>query len=92
MIRSIISTNEKCYLCGTNRWLECHHIMGGANRGKSTKYGLVVYLCRFCHNEPPNGVHHNKQRMDLLRAEAQRRFEEVHPDLDWMKLFGKNYL
>jgi hypothetical protein len=30
--------------------------------------------------------------MDWLRAEGQKRFEEVFPDLDWMKIFGKNYL
>ena len=92
MIRSIISEEEKCYMCGSTRWLECHHLFGGANRKKSTKYGLVVYLCRWCHNEPPNGVHHNKERMDWLRAEGQKRFEAEHPELDFLKVFGKNYL
>lgn len=92
MIRSIISTNEKCFMCGSTRWLECHHLFGGANRKKSTQYGLMVYLCKWCHNEPPNGVHHNKAKMDWLRAEGQKRFEEEYPELDFLKVFGKNYL
>lgn len=69
-----------------------HHIFGGANRKKSEQYGLVVCLCHHCHNEPPNGVHHNKEQMDWLRAEGQKRFEEEYPELDFLKLFGKNYL
>ena len=81
----------KCYLCGSHEWIEIHHIMGGPNRAKSTKYGLVVPLCRRCHNEPPDGVHFNRQRMDALRAEAQAKFEERYPDLDWLKIFGRNY-
>lgn len=91
-MHSIISDKKQCFMCGTNRWLELHHVMGGADRKKSEKYGLTVYLCHYCHNEPPSGVHHNKHKMDWLRAEGQKRFEEVFPDLDWQKIFGKNYL
>jgi hypothetical protein len=74
------------------RWLEIHHIFGGANRKLSTKYGLVVCLCHYCHNETPNGVHFNRERMDWLRAIGQRRFNEVYPELDFMQIFGRNYL
>ena len=40
--------DKRCFLCGRNDTgdpLERHHIFGGANRKKSEKYGLVVYLC-----------------------------------------------
>jgi hypothetical protein len=30
--------------------------------------------------------------MDWLRAEGQKRFEEEHPELDFIKVFGRNYL
>ena len=90
---SIMTNNfSKCYMCGSYHWIEIHHIFGGANRNKSTEYGLVVPLCHYCHNEPPNGVHHNKKRMDWLRGEGQKKFEETYPDLDFLKVFGKNYL
>ena len=91
-MRSIVSNETRCYFCGSVRWLEAHHIYGGANRKNSTKYGLVVYLCHYCHNEPPNGVHHNKARMDYLRQEGQRQFIKHYPTLDFIKIFHKNYL
>ncbi len=91
-MRSIISTEEECYICGSTRWLELHHIFNAANRNNSTKYGLVVYLCHHCHNEPPNGVHHNRKRNDWLKAVAQQKFNEVYVGLDFMQIFGKNYL
>ena len=91
-MHSIFSDEKQCWICGSCRWLELHHVMGGANKKKSEKYGLMVYLCHYCHNEPPHGVHHNKTRMDWLRAEGQKRFEAKHPELDFLKVFGKNYL
>lgn len=91
-MHSIFSNEKSCFMCGTNRWLEMHHVFGGANRKKSERYGLVVCLCHYCHNEPPDGVHHNKEKMDWLRAEGQKRFEETYKGLDFLKEFGKNYL
>ena len=91
-MRSIVSKEKECFICGSTQWLECHHIFGASNRNNSTKYGLVVYLCHQCHNEPPNGVHHNRERMQWLKAQGQKRFNEVYPELDFMRIFGKNYL
>lgn len=91
-MRSILQNEKECYICGSKCWLELHHIYGGAFRPKSTKYGLVVYLCHHCHNEPPNGVHFNRKRMDWLRAEGQKKFNEVYPDLNFRAIFGRNYL
>lgn len=91
-MRSILSNERKCYICGSVRWIECHHVFGGPNRKKSTKYGLVVYLCHHCHNEPPNGVHFNRKTMDWLRAKGQQAFIEHYPNEDFLKIFGRNYL
>ena len=38
-----------CFLCGNYEQLEEHHIFGGARRPISTKYGLTVQLCPWCH-------------------------------------------
>ena len=61
-MKSIIQPEEQrqCYLCGSVRALERHHIFGAYNRRKSEKYGLTVLLCHNCHNEPPRGAHHFK--------------------------------
>lgn len=81
----------RCYLCGrlaTDR----HHLINGlAYRSKADDYGLVVWLCRECHNE----VHYGKNSralMDRFRKEAQMRFEREHPDLDFTKIFRINFL
>lgn len=92
MTKSIISNEKSCYMCGCTRWLEKHHVFGGANRQKSDKYGLTVYLCHYCHNEPPNGVHFNAKRMEWLHQQGQRAFEQEYPDKDFLTEFGKNYL
>ena len=92
-MKSIITDDmNHCFLCGSSHWIEIHHIFGGANRDKSTEYGLIVPLCHYCHNEPPNGVHHNSKRMKYLRQLGQAKFETTYQDKDFIQIFGKNYL
>lgn len=82
-------SRSKCFFCGkpaTDR----HHIFGGPNRNNSEKYGLVVHLCRECHDKI-HFKHEGKEMMELLRDYGQRVFEEKHPDLDFMKIFHRNY-
>ena len=92
MFSIVINDESKCFLCKSTRYIEIHHIYGGAFRKKSTKYGLVVPLCRACHNEPPYGVHFNRERMDQIRAIGQRAFMEHYPDKNFMEEFGRNFL
>jgi 5-methylcytosine-specific restriction endonuclease McrA len=80
-----------CYLCGSSYYIEIHHVFSGFNRSKSTKYGLVVPLCRNCHRGD-EGVHSNYSKMKYLRKIGQQKFEEKYPDLDFIKIFGRNYL
>lgn len=82
---------KRCYLCGclaTDR----HHLLNGlAYRSKADDYGLVVWLCRKCHNEVHFGPR-SRELSDMLRKEAQLKFEREHPDLDFLKVFRINYL
>jgi hypothetical protein len=97
MSKSIIKGTQKgiCYLCRRFGATEEHHIFGGvANRKKSERDGLKVDLCHFCHNEPPNGVHFNKDRNNRLRQIGQRAWMERYGKTieDFIKEYGKNYL
>lgn len=96
MARSIISEEQCCYICGSVRWLECHHqhIFGAFNKKKSEKYGLLVNLCHWCHNCPPNGVHHNREIRRKLQAYAQAKaMKEFNWSTeDFIKEFGRNYI
>lgn len=91
-MKSIVQEEKECFICGCKNWLELHHIFGASNRKNSTKYGLTVYLCHKHHNEPPNSVHFNRQLNDWLKAVGQNKFNEKYPNLDFIKIFGKNYL
>lgn len=88
----------KCFLCGKNGSddkLDLHHIFGGANRKKSGKYGLVVYLCHNnCHIFGKNAVHQNPETMKLLHQYGQKKAMEENgwSVEDFIREFGKNYL
>ena len=81
-----------CEICGKWLPLEEHHVFGASNRKKSEKYGFTVYLCHDCHNEPPDGVHHNAKNMLRLHQKYQAEFEKSRSREEFMQEFGKNYL
>lgn len=92
-MKSIICDyKDHCFLCGSHRDIEIHHIMGGANRKLSDRYGLTVPLCHECHNEPPYGAHFNPEVMNYLKRVGQEAFEREYSHEEWMRIFGRNYL
>jgi hypothetical protein len=91
-LKSIIQAEKECFFTGFRQWLERHHIFGGSNRKHSEKYGLWVYLEHHMHNEPPEGVHHNRERDLALKRIGQAAFERTHSREKFMRIFGKNYL
>lgn len=93
--KSILQKDDShCFFCHSNVWLEWHHVFGAFAKKKSEQYGLMVRLCHTCHNEPPFGVHQNKEIRRKLQAFAQQKAMD-HYDLtkeEFISLFGKNYL
>ena len=83
---------RRCFLCGSVRDLELHHIMhGSANRRLATKHQLTCWLCR-THHAGRFGVHQNADLNRRLQQEAQTAFEKTHTRAEWVNIFGKNYL
>jgi hypothetical protein len=93
-MKSIISNEKRCYLCGTQIWIEIHHVYGASNRNNSELYGLTVPLCRYCHNEPPNGVHYNKANNLALQSEVQKKAMRHYrwTEDEFREIFHKSYL
>ena len=90
--RSILAENmENCIVCGAPH-PHCHHVFGASNRKWSEKYGLTVPLCYMHHNGSNAGVHFDKTLDTALKIMAQRKFEEVYPEEDFRKVFGRSYL
>ena len=77
---------DHCLFCGRQRE-NLHEVIFGRNRHNSIKYGLVIPLCYEHHLE----CHKNSQLQDVWKKDAQKKFEKVYPDLDFIKIFGKNY-
>lgn len=95
MMKSIIQDEKKCFItgyegCGLNK----HHIFFNANRDLSEKYGLWVWLRWDYHiANSPHRTPHNDRDVDLwLKRIAQRKFEETHSRMEFIRLFGRNYL
>lgn len=89
--QSIVSTYHSCFLCGSTKNIEIHHIFGGSNRKKSTEYGLIVPLCDKCHRGN-QGVHFNKEKMLYLKRIGQQMFQKYYPNENFLSIFHKNYL
>lgn len=90
--QSILASDmEHCMLCGAP-YPHGHHVLFGKNKKMSDKYKLIVPLCYRHHNGSDEGVHFNKTLDTALKIMAQRKFEEVYPDLDFREIFDANYL
>lgn len=53
---------------------------------------MVVMLRGDWHNLSSYGVHFNKNLDTKLKQWGQEKFEEMYPDLSFLKIFGRNYL
>lgn len=85
---------EICFICARPATEEHHVLFGTANRKLAEQDGLKVYLCHNCHNEPPIGVHFNKETDLQLKRLAQKAYMEYYHKTkeDFIKRYGKNYL
>ena len=76
-----------CRLCGATA-VHLHHVYGAANRKHSTKYGMVEWLCRACHE----AVHNGGPQGLLLKMAHQARFEQTHTREEFRAIFGRSWL
>ena len=92
-MKSLINNDKQCFICGSIHNIHKHHIYyGTANRKLSEKYGCWIYLCAEHHNGSDMGIHFNKPMDEAIKKHCQRLFQEHYKDLDFIKIFGKNYL
>lgn len=74
--------------------LHRHEVFYGANRQKSIKDGLVVFLPPAMHNMSDNGVHFNREFDIHLKQIGQKAWMDYYGKTveDFIKEYGKNYL
>ena len=91
--KSILQENRECFVTGKTTGLHKHHVFEGtANRRKSEKWGLFIYLTPEYHNTSNKGIHYDKEFELRVKRYAQRRFEELYGHDKWMAEFHRNYL
>lgn len=92
-MKSIITDDlTVCIECGKPADHIHHCLYGTSNRKMADKYKLVVGLC-YNHHTGQMGVHNGNKELDLkLKRMAQKRFQEVYPEYDFLAIFGRNYL
>ncbi len=87
--------DKQCFICGSRKNVEVHHIFGASNRTKSDKDGLTVYLCSDCHREGRYAAHRDANTAQLLHAVGELMWMVKHPDKgvwDFVARYGRNYL
>lgn len=86
--KSIFTDNlDVCIICGRKKD-NLHEVFFGSNRLNSIKYGIVIPLCIECHLE----MHKNKQWQDVWHKKGQKEFVKHYSDIDFIKIFKRNYL
>lgn len=77
-IKSVLQTDwDRCFfnICG-NPPTQIHHVMHGPDRRKAEEDGLIIYVCRTCHDL----IHFDKDRSGqtdrALKRLAQLKWEE----------------
>lgn len=90
-IKSILQKSKFCFICGTDRDIEKHHIYFGPLRSISDKNGFVVCLCRE-HHRGAKSPHQDRNTDLILKRMCQRRYELDHTHEEFMQLIGRNYV
>ena len=86
---SILTDNMQiCYICNKARKEDLHEIFEGSNRQTCMKWGLVIPICRKCHDEWKT----NKEIKETVRKEAKEKFYKLYSKEKFLEVFGKFYI
>ena len=94
-MESIVKTSKSCFFCGSERELERHHILMGANRKLCEEDGLWVWLCPRCHRGDwgVHGYHGHEYDLALKRAGEWAWIHHYDKTKeDFIARYGKNYV
>ncbi|NLC96882.1 MAG: hypothetical protein GX675_04875 [Erysipelotrichaceae bacterium] len=91
-MKSILQNEKECFYTESKFNLEKHHIMPGAFRSKSEKFGLWIYVRCDIHRGTEYSIHNDEEKLTQLKQLAQEKFEMKYSHEKWMQEFKKNYL
>jgi len=92
-MKSIMQTDDRCYLCRMAVGTETHHVFpGNPNRKRSDQDGLTVRLCHPCHWKVHCDSQDDGRSMLFLKKKGQEAYELTHTREDFMKRYGRSWL
>lgn len=91
-MKSLMSNDKTCYVCGSVDVVRHHCFFGTANRKLSEKYGCWIYLCPYHHNMSDNGIHFDRELDMRVKKECQERWEQTYGTREeFIKVFGRSW-
>lgn len=92
-MKSLLSNEKVCFVCGTTNDIHRHHIYGGlGRRSLSERDGCWIYLCAAHHNMSARGIHFDKELDMRVKALCQEKWEERYGSTqDFIRRFGRSY-
>ena len=91
-MKSILQDKKECFVTGRTEGLHLHHVFeGSANRKKSDKWGLTIWLIPEYHNMSNKGIHFDYNFDLRVKKYAQKKFIERYGYDKWMEEFHKDY-
>ena len=88
--KSIVTDNlDVCFICGRTKD-HLHEVFYGNNRINSMKYGCIIPICGFCHQQ----IHNDIQLDYKIKKLVEKAFLKVYKcDEDYfVSIFHFNYL
>lgn len=87
----MIKDMSVCVVCGKPN-PHCHHVIYGAKKSFSDKYGYYLPLC-YEHHEGKMGPHQNREIDLAYKRMAQEHYETHHGTREaFIKEVGKSYI
>ncbi|MCL1789903.1 MAG: hypothetical protein FWG40_00845 [Peptococcaceae bacterium] len=84
---------DRCFICGTTRNLQTHHVFGGGRRRSSDRYGCLETLCIEHHTGSNYSVHQDASLSLVLKQKHQKRLMDEGMSVEeFIRIFGKSYL
>lgn len=77
---------SKCAVCGSKR-SDLHEVFEGSYRQASIKYGMVIPVCRLCHQK----MHQSKTFAMYYKIQFEKEFLKTHTLDEWLDIFKIDY-
>lgn len=86
---SVLTSDDKCFVCGSTHLLTWHEVFAGRNRQNSMEDGFCLRMCLLCHEEKQDDAQFN----EFWHHEAQQYYERnIGSRKQFLARYRRSYL